>query len=120
MFTPSPKMSSPSAMISPRLMPTRNSIRSSGWGDPVAIGHPPLHLRGAPDGVNDAGEFGQEAVAGVLHDPAPVLGDLRIDQLLEVSFEPLVRPLLVLPHQARVPRHIGGEDRGEAASGGHR
>jgi hypothetical protein len=29
-FTPSPKMSSSSAITSPRLIPTRNSIRSSG------------------------------------------------------------------------------------------
>src|SRR5689334_932377 len=29
MFTPSPKMSSPSAITSPRLIPTRNSIRFS-------------------------------------------------------------------------------------------
>ena len=49
--------------------------------------------------------------------PAPVLGDLRIDQLPEMPFEPLVRPLLIGSPQARIPRHIGGEDRGEAADG---
>jgi hypothetical protein len=31
-----------------------------------------------------------------------------------------MRPLLIRPHQARVPGHIGGEDRGEAADGSHR
>src|SRR5580704_14519526 len=36
-----------------------------------------------------------------------------------MGLEPLVRPLLIAPHQARVPRHIGGEDRGEAADRGH-
>jgi hypothetical protein len=31
-----------------------------------------------------------------------------------------VRRFLIRPHQARVARHVGGEDRGEAADGGHR
>src|SRR5208282_2314898 len=30
-----------------------------------------------------------------------------------------VRPFLVRPHQPRIPRHIGGEDRGEPAGGSH-
>jgi hypothetical protein len=51
---------------------------------------------------------------------APVLRDLRLDQVPEVSLQPFMRPLLIRPHQARVPGHVGGEDRGEAASGGHR
>jgi hypothetical protein len=39
-----------------------------------------------------------------------VLPDLRIDQLPEMRFEALVRPFLVRAHQARMARHIGGED----------
>ena len=31
----------------------------------------------------------------------------------------LRRPCLVLSHQARVANNVGGEDRGEAAGGGH-
>jgi hypothetical protein len=31
-----------------------------------------------------------------------------------------MRSLLIRAHQTRIPRHIGGEDSGEAASGGHR
>jgi hypothetical protein len=85
----------------------------------VPRGHSPLHLHGAPDGVNHAGELGQQAVAGVLHDPARVLGDLGIDQLTEMGLKPFVRPLLIRPHQARIPRHVGGEDRCEAADRGH-
>jgi len=30
-----------------------------------------------------------------------------------------VRPLLIGAHQARIPRHVGGEDRGEAADSGN-
>jgi hypothetical protein len=37
-----------------------------------------------------------------------------------MRLEPFVRPLLIRPHQARVSRDIGGEDRGEAADGSHR
>src|SRR5271156_1198926 len=36
-----------------------------------------------------------------------------------MPLEPLVRPLLIRPHQARVPRHVGSENCGEAADRGH-
>ena len=36
-----------------------------------------------------------------------------------VRLEALVRAFLVRPHQARVARHIGGQDRGETAGRGH-
>jgi hypothetical protein len=52
-------------------------------------------------------------------DPAPVLPDLRIDQLPKVCFEAFVCPLLIRAHQTRVARHIGGEDRSEAADRRH-
>jgi hypothetical protein len=48
-----------------------------------------------------------------------VLLDLRIDELTEMRLEALVRALLVGTHQPRIPRHIGGEDRGETADRGH-
>src|SRR5262249_25535411 len=64
-------------------------------------------------------KFGQQAVPGVLHNTAPVFGDLWIDQLSEVSLEALVSPLLISPHQTRVTRHIGGKDGSEAADQGH-
>jgi hypothetical protein len=47
----------------------------------VGLGHSPLDLNSATDGGNHAGELRQQAVAGVLYDTAPVLLDLRIDQL---------------------------------------
>jgi len=46
----------------------------------------PLDLDCAPNGINDADKFRQEAIAGVLDDPAPVLRDLRIDQLPKMGF----------------------------------
>jgi hypothetical protein len=35
-----------------------------------------------------------------------------------LRLQALMSPLLIRPHQARVPRHVGGEDRGEAADRG--
>jgi hypothetical protein len=44
-----------------------------------------------------------------------VLGDFRIDDLTAERLQALERPFLVGPHQARVARHVGGEDRGKPA-----
>jgi hypothetical protein len=64
----------------------------------LAVSHPALQLHGAAHRINHALELRQEPVAGVLYDAAPVLSDLRIDQLSQVGFEPLVRPLLIRTH----------------------
>jgi hypothetical protein len=76
-------------------------------------------LHRAAHRVHHAGEFGQEAVAGVFDDPAPVLGDLRLNQLSEMRPELSVRPLFIRPHKARIARDIGGENCGEATNRGH-
>src|SRR5271155_2687050 len=55
----------------------------------------------------------------VFYGTALVLPDLRIDQLRDMRPEALVRACLVRAHQARVARHIGGEDRGQTAGRGH-
>ncbi len=44
---------------------------------------------------------------------AVVRGDIRIDKLAAQRFEAFERAFLVRPHQPRIPRHVGGEDRGE-------
>src|SRR5215468_6839467 len=113
MFTPSPKMSYSSAITSPRLMPIR--VRHFRF----AVDHSALDLHSAAHGVHNTRKLRQEAIASVLHNPATVLLDLRIDKLPEVCLEALVRALLVRPHQARIARHIGGEDCGETAGRGH-
>ena len=77
------------------------------------------HLDRAAHGIDDAGELHQQAVAGGLDDAAVVLGDLRVEKLMAQRLEAFLRALLVRPHQPRIPRHIGGEDRGEAAGRGH-
>jgi hypothetical protein len=55
------------------------------------------------------------SVAGVLDDAAPVLPDLRIDQLPEMRLEAFVRTFLVRAHEARIARYIGGKNRGKTA-----
>jgi hypothetical protein len=85
----------------------------------VPFGYSPLHLYRAPHRVNDAGKLDQQTVDGGLDDAAMVLGDLWIDDLAAQRFEAFERAFLVRPHQPRIPRHIGGEDRGETADARH-
>ena len=61
----------------------------------LAVDHPALYFGGAAHRVDDAGEFRKHAVAGVLDDAAPVLLDLRIDQLAKMRLEAFVRAFLV-------------------------
>ncbi len=69
-FTPSPKMSPSSTAISPTLMPPG-----------VTLGYCLLHLDCAADCINHTGEFDQQAITSRFNDPAPVFGDLRVDNL---------------------------------------
>ena len=85
----------------------------------VPLGHRLLHRDRAAHRIDDAGKFHQQAVAGGLDDAAVVLGDLRIEKLAAQRFEAFERAFLVRPHQPRIPRHIGGEDRGETAGLAH-
>jgi hypothetical protein len=81
----------------------------------VPFGHRLLHLDRTAHRINDTGKFDQHAVTGGLDDAAMVLGDLRIEKLAAQRFEAFERAFLVHPHQPRIPRHIGGEDRGQLA-----
>ena len=48
-----------------------------------------------------------------------MLSNLRLYQISEVPFEPLVRALLIRAHQTGVAGHVGGEDCGETARLAH-
>jgi hypothetical protein len=76
-------------------MPTRNTILCRRG---VALGHALLDGDGAGDGLNDAREFDQDAVAGGLDDAALVFGYLRVDQLASMGSEPRQSAGLVLAH----------------------
>src|SRR5262249_28296492 len=47
----------------------------------LAVDHPALDLHSAAHRIHDTRKFREQAVAGVLDDPAVMLADLRIDQL---------------------------------------
>src|SRR5580700_7055637 len=85
----------------------------------VPLGHRLLHLDRAAHRIDDATKLHQQAVAGGLDDAAAVLGDLRVEELMAQRLEAFVRAFFVGPHQPRIPRDIGGEDRSEAASLAH-
>jgi hypothetical protein len=86
----------------------RNSIRRHGG---IAGGHFALHLDGAAHGVNDTGEFDQEAVAGRLDDATAVLSDLGIAELSADCPQCGERALLIFAHQPRIAGNINSEDR---------
>jgi len=64
----------------------------------LPVDHPTLDPDGAAHGVHHTRELRQEAVAGVLYDPAPVLRDLWLDQLAEMRLEAFVCALLIGAH----------------------
>ena len=67
----------------------------------------------AVDGVDDAAEFHQRAVADQLDDAAVVGGDRGIEDRFAVPLQRGERAGLVGAHHARIADHVGGEDRRE-------
>jgi hypothetical protein len=59
----------------------RNSIRRSAGKAGVALDLSPLHVDGAAHSVDDAVELDQETIAHRFHQPAVMLGDLRLEHL---------------------------------------
>ena len=92
---------------------------------PVFAGYPGITFRrlllqrqGAFDGADHRAKLDQHAVAGRLDDAPAMLGDERLGGGAMVQ-KPPRGARFVLPHQARIARHIGDEDRGKTADGGH-
>jgi len=85
----------------------------------IPLDHCLLHRDRAAHRIDDAGKFDQQAVASGLDDAAVMLGDFRIEELAAQRFQTFKRTLLIRPHQPGIPRHIGGEDRGETAGLAH-
>src|SRR5262249_39911339 len=78
-----------------------------------------LEMPAGGEGLDDQILAFDVAVTGVLYNAAPVLADLRFNELPEMGFEAFVRPLLILSHKSRITCHIGGEDSGETAGCSH-
>ena len=71
----------------------------------------------ALDGVARGGELGEEIVAREVREAAAMLCDERGDLLARCA-QRAHRGVLIVGHQARVARDVGGQNRGEAALGG--
>ena len=97
----------------------RSSMRLSEVDALVSLGHPLLHSDTAAYRVDDARKLHQQTVAGGLDDTAVVLGDLGIEELAAQRLKAFERAFLVRSHQPRIPRNIGGEDRGKTTGGVH-
>ena len=88
--------------------PERDSL---GFGHRVVTRrHRLLDFGGALNGVDDARELSEGAIAHQLDDAAAVLGELGLDQLPAVTLQPLESAELVLAHEAAVADHVSGED----------
>ena len=81
----------------------------------VAPRHTPLDLDRARHRIRDARELDQHAIPGGLDQPAPVVGDRRIDQLQTMGLETRERARLIGFHQAAVADHVGRKDGREPA-----
>jgi hypothetical protein len=99
--------------------PMRNPMRCSLGHVGLAVGHPALDLYGAADGIDDARNSAKK--------PSPIFLTIRpwcsaifgLTNSRRCRLAPLVRALLIRPHQSRIARDIGGEDGSEAAARGH-
>ena len=79
----------------------------------VAFGHAALDVDGAAHSIDNADEFHQHPIASGFDDPAPVLGDLGIDQFLAMGLELAKRTFLVGAHQLAIAGYIAREDRSQ-------
>lgn len=73
-----------------------------------------LNVDGASDCIDGAGKFGENTVACGVGRAAIVLDDLPIHGLA-MSVEQAQGPSFISAHQTGVARHVGAEDRCEAA-----
>ena len=79
----------------------------------VALGHAGLDLDGAAHCIDDAGELGEQPVAGGLHDPAAVPRDRWDRRVRGDARRAGERAFLVSAHQPAVAGDVGRKDRRE-------
>ncbi|GEO18996.1 hypothetical protein MAE02_66920 [Microvirga aerophila] len=68
-----------------------------------------LHFDSTPNGINGAGEFGQNAVTSSISDPATMFSDEPVHDLAMSGQDP-DGCILILAHQTRVACHISRKD----------
>ena len=69
-----------------------------------------LHLHGTPHGPVDAVEDDEQGIDPGLNDPATMLPDRRVYQVLPESPEPFQRSRIIQPNEAAIPNHVGIDD----------
>ena len=86
----------------------------------IAFRNGRLQLGRATHRVDDARKLDQQPIAGGLDNPAPMAGDLRVDDFGAQRLESAKRALLVGLDQPRIARDIGRENRRQPTAHGHR
>jgi hypothetical protein len=76
----------------------------------VALDHAVLHLDGAANGIDDASELDEDAIARSLNDAAVMHGDGWIDQVAAERAQPREHAILVGAGKAAEADYIGGQD----------
>jgi len=76
----------------------------------IAFGQGSLDLGRTAQGVDNAGELDQQPIAGRLDDAAVMFCNFGVDHLGAERLQPAERPFLIGSNEARVSRHIGGEN----------
>ncbi len=87
----------------------RNRICRASAVPLIAVGHSALDHGSTLDGIDDAGELDERAVAHELDDAAVVLLDRGVDQFATAALQSLERAYLVLAHEAAVANHVGSK-----------
>ena len=114
-LTPSPKMSSPSTMMSPRWMPMRNSMRRSGGT--------PAFRSAIPRCTSTAQRTASTTLGNSTSSPSPVVLTMRprcsaicgSTSSRRMALQGGERAFFVAPHQPRVARDICRQDRSQSA-----
>ncbi len=81
----------------------------------VVLGKRALDFGGGTNGIHNARELRQQAVAHGFEDATVVLGERRVDEIGAQALEGRQRAFLVRANQARVTDQIGGQNGGETA-----
>jgi hypothetical protein len=80
----------------------------------IARGHLALHVDRAANRVDDTGKLAEQTVACCIDDAAAVLLDLGVGDLSPQRLQRSERAFLVRPHQARITRDVGRQNRCQA------
>src|SRR5215469_4065706 len=103
-------------MTSPRLIPMRSTMRLSSGSPAFAASMPSCRTTEHPDGIHDAGELDQYAIAQELDDPSMVFANQWLEDFRAAGLEGGQRSSLVRLHKPAVADHIRGQNGGKPTS----